>query len=160
MSFSLEDFLKVSEDQEKKRTAAREEERARDQAVRASERSADLKQIEILIKSGVKDEVSEAIKPITVQQKQFEQETNNKIENLEANLSELKTLLKAGTQAQQHVTYAQHVTHAQHVAQPQHGTRQEQRDPVQQAVPLPTNEISKVKTAVMAAKKIISLQPI
>ena len=79
MSFSLEDFLKVSEEQEKKRSAERETERVRDQEIRARERAADLEKIAALVKDGVKDEVSEAIKPIIQQQEQYQEESSKRI---------------------------------------------------------------------------------
>ena len=76
MSFSLQDFLKVSEEQEKKRAKERENERVLDKEIRAKKCSADLGKISEMITDGVKKEVSEAIKPIEQQQEEHREESN------------------------------------------------------------------------------------
>ena len=53
MALSLEDFLKISQNQ-----------RREEQELRAQERAADLKEINKMIENGVKEEVERALVPI------------------------------------------------------------------------------------------------
>ena len=154
MSLTLEDFLKASKEQEEKRSAEREQERARDQQTRASERAEDLEKFANMIKLGVKEEVSQAIKPIVEQQKQFEDSTKDeiralkdntkeKIRALEANITDIKEIIKAG------------------VPQPTPQTHPPYYQPRQQSLgQTASNDLERVKVAISAAKKVIYLQPI
>ena len=144
MSFTLEDFLKVSEEQERKRSA---------------ERAEDLEKFAKMIKIGVKEEISEVIKPIVEQQKQFEDTTKenmkalkadsdttkDKIKSLEEDISDIKEMLRAG------------VPQPQPAAQVHPPCTQQRHQVVEKPS---SGDLESVKVAISAAKKIIYLQPI
>ena len=150
MSLTLEDFLRITKEnedaQQRQRILEQQDRdhlRDQDQKIRASERAADLAAIEKLVESGVKNEVSHVIQPI-------QEKNEERLGNIESEMSELKTLLKS---VQQYAPYT-----ILNASDPTPLTNASVVDHV--APPPNITTSSDAKAALTKVKRIISLQPI
>ena len=151
MALSLEDFLKYSSKQRAEDQEVRAKERALDSKVRAEEHESNLNAMKDLIKSGVKEEVSRVLKPI--------QDNNEKrIGSLEADMKEIKSILKSGQSSSQPSQSHDHT-------RDHHPDQASQHEPPHEQLPggdshndvQPNNDVNQ---ALANVRKIISLQPI
>ena len=150
MSLTLEDFLRITKEnddaQQRQRFLEQQERdhlRDQDQKIRASERAADLAAIEKLVESGVKNEVSRVIQPI-------QEKNEERLGNIESEMSELKTLLKS---VQQYTPST--------ILNASDSTPLTNPSDVHHVAPPPDiTTSSDVQAALAKAKRIISLQPI
>jgi hypothetical protein len=150
MSLTLEDFLRITKEnddaQQRQRILEQQERdhlRDQDQKIRASERAADLAAIEKLVESGVKNEVSRVIQPI-------QEKNEERLGNIESEMSELKTLLKS----------VQQYTPSTILNASDSSPLTNPSDVHHVAPPPDITTSSDVQAALAKAKRIISLQPI
>ena len=135
MALSLEDFIKISQEQRKE-----------EQELRAQERAADLKEINTMIEKGVKEEVERVLAPIQVK-------NDERFTRLETQLSKLQEAPKYPPLPQPEKVFPPHPPPRQ----------QTSTSPVRTMVsPLhsPATQSVDVKDTLQRVRRMISLQPI